>query len=93
MNEPLPNHEEQAGTIGNTIRAIIGPRENELRALCQRKIDAAEAFADAVKAVAEKVNIKPAVLSRYITALVRDKAEQYEAEAKQLALLFDELGD
>ncbi len=86
-------HEQIMDTVGSGLRAVIGPREAELRALCQRKIDAAESYRDAIKAVAEKANIKPTALSRYITAMVRDKAEDYEAEEERLSLLFEELAD
>jgi hypothetical protein len=64
---------------------------NELRALCRRKIDAAEAFADACKSVAEKAGLKPPVLTAYVNALVRDKMEEHEEKARQLSLLFEEI--
>ena len=69
------------------VRDSIG----ELRALCQRKIDAQESFNDACKAVADKAGLRGPVLAQYVTALVKDKEDEYHEKATQLGLLFDEM--
>jgi hypothetical protein len=59
----------------------------ELRACCHQAADFAGAFADACKAQAEKYQIKPGALKRYIKALEGDKLEDVEAETDDLAAL------
>lgn len=60
--------------------------------LCRTKTianDYAQAFGDAVKAQAEKHQVKPGALRRYISALVGDKIEEAEAEAEDLTRLIE----
>lgn len=64
---------------------------DELRDLCQKKIDASENFKTACKAVADKSRIDATVIAQYVTALVRDKMEEMAGKAEQLELLFTEL--
>ena len=80
-----------AAAKGINLHALSESAMGNLRVLCEAKIAAAEVFADACKAVAEKANLQPAALSGYINAVVREKIEQAEEKSQQLALLFDEL--
>lgn len=73
----------QLGAIQNSLE--------ELRDLCQKKIDAGENFKVACKAVAEKSRIDATVIAQYVSALVRDKMEEMAGKAEQLELLFTEL--
>jgi hypothetical protein len=57
-----------------------------------RKTDAAESYADAVKATAEECGIEPAALKAYINAKMRDKQAKHMRAAEQLSLLFEEIG-
>lgn len=66
---------------------------SNLEALCHHKIAAADAFSDACKAVSEKANLSPSVISAYVTAIVRDKLDDKREKAEQLALLFEEFGE
>lgn len=72
---------------------VVQERIHELRGLCQVKLDAAESYSDAIKAVAEKAGIHHAALAAYVNAVVRGKEKERHEKAKQLDLLFEELGD
>lgn len=61
----------------------------ELEDLCRNKLDAAEEFKVACKAVAEKARVDSAVLQAFVTAVVQDKLKEKQDKAEQLALLFD----
>src|SRR3990167_5833253 len=63
----------------------------ELEAACNRKIGAAEAFADLCKLVALKSGIDASVLSTYITAVCNETLAKKEKQSEQLALLFEEM--
>jgi IS1 family transposase len=69
----------------------ITTRLPELEAVWQRKTDAAESYADAIKHVAEAAKIEPGALKAYINAKCRDKLEKLERESEQLSLMLDEL--
>ena len=97
MNAPdvtLHVTDKQLAGLSKGIRldAITSSKLENLRALCQAKIDANESFTDACKAVAESANIHPSALATYVTALVEDTLEKQHEKAEQLSLLFDELG-
>jgi len=70
------------------IRAAIP----ELEALCNRKIEVSEDFANLVKLVALKAGINAPVLATYITAVCNDTLSKKEKQTEQLTLLFRELG-
>lgn len=57
---------------------------DELRQARTTAKDYAQAFADAVKAQAEKYRVKPGALRRYVTALEADKLEELDAETDDL---------
>lgn len=59
----------------------------ELRSACHQAMDYAGAFSDACKAQAEKYQIKPGALKRYIKALEGDKLDDVEKETDDLAAL------
>jgi len=63
----------------------------ELEAACNRKIDAAENFANLCKLVALKSGIDASVLSTYITAVCNETLAKKEKQAEQLSLLFEEM--
>lgn len=86
----ITDKELSAAAKGIRLNEIRGGTE-ELEHLCQRKIDAAEDFSNAVKLIALKACIDPSVLSTYITAKVNDTLKKKQNQAEQLALLFDEL--
>lgn len=69
----------------------IRAAQPELEALCNRKIEAAEDFSNAVKLQALKAGIDSSVLATYITAVCNDTLKKKEAQAEQLSLLFSEL--
>lgn len=62
------------------------------RAYTQQK-DASEAFRDAVKAQAEKHNLDPQALGRFVRARVNDKLEKLQAEQDTLEQLTLGLGE
>lgn len=62
------------------------------RAYTQQK-DASEAFRDAVKAQAEKHNLDPRALGRFVRARVNDKLEKLQAEQDTLEQLTLGLGE
>ena len=49
--------------------------------------DHSQAFADAVKAQAQKYGIKPGALKRYVVALEDDKLDELDAETDDLGRL------
>jgi hypothetical protein len=50
-----------------------------------RAADMTAACSDAIKAQAEKHNVKPGALRKYVAALAADKLEDARAETQQLA--------
>src|SRR3990167_5450302 len=63
----------------------------ELEAACNRKINAAETFANLCKLVALKSGFDASVLSTYITAVCNETLAKKEKQAEQLTLLFEEM--
>lgn len=61
----------------------------EIEAAWQRKTDAAESYADAVKNVAVQVGMEPGALKSYVNAKMRDKLAKLEREGEQLSLLLE----
>lgn len=80
---------QQASGDAIKIAAVLDALP-ELERACQRKIDAAESFTDACKAVALKAGIEPSVVSTYVTAKIKDTLEKQQKKAEQLNLLFEE---
>lgn len=85
-------------TMGRIHAAGMGIKLNEIRdsapqleAACNRKLEAAEDFANAIKLIALKAGIDATVLSTYITAVCNDTLKKKQNQAEQLSLLFDEL--
>jgi len=73
-----------------TIEMVKEATKN-LEDLCTMKIAAANAFSDAVKAVAQKTKMDKTVLASYITARVNDKLEDFNKKQEQMELLFGEI--
>lgn len=63
---------------------------DELRHAYRVARDFATAYGDAVKAQAEKAQIKPRALRRYIAALEDDKLDEAAKEASDLERLIEE---
>lgn len=61
----------------------------ELEQAWQNKVDAAESYSDAVKAIAGQINMEPGALKAYINAKMRDKLAKLEREGEQLSLLLE----
>ena len=80
-----------AATKGVNFSELSRAKIDNLRGLCQAKIDAAESFSDACTALAQQATIQPAALASYITAMVKDTLEKTQEKANQLSLLFEEL--
>lgn len=81
---------------GDATREVIKLSEikksvNELVVLYRRKSDAAAAYKDSIKAIAQKANCKKEVLNNYIKARADDKVKETHAAAEQLSLLFESL--
>jgi len=72
-----------------TAIEILKQALNNLEDLCTMKVAAAEAFNEAVKAVAKKTGMDKAVLSSYITARVKNKLEDFEKKQEQMEFLFE----
>jgi hypothetical protein len=66
--------------------AILMP---EIAASWQRKTDAADSYADAVKNVALQIGMEPGALKAYVNAKMRDKLAQLEREGEQVSLLLE----
>ena len=75
-----------AGINLSEIKSSIG----ELEAVCNRKIEAAEDFKNAIQVVAIKAGLLPGVLSQYIIARVTDSVKKKTRSAEQLSFLFGE---
>ena len=64
----------------------------ELTALHERAKNAREAYADLVDAVSDKTKLKPAVIRAFINARLSETGQRSVEKAKQLALVFEEVG-
>jgi len=69
------------------VRAKI----DELQHLYFESREAAEAFSDAIKAVAEEAGLNAKALRTFVKASVDDKLEEKQRECEQLTLLFEEV--
>lgn len=67
----------------------IEPRMNELQNLWTMKKAAADAYKEAVRAVAEKAECNPQVLAQYVGAVMGDKLEQFGQRQEQMSLLLE----
>lgn len=79
MNEPM-----NADQLAELMRCMP-----ELEEACRRKKVMADSYGDAVKAVAHRCNVAPAVLSKFVAARVADNGEKVRAMAVSTADLFD----
>ncbi len=61
-----------------------------LEGLYRATLSAGVEFNDGVKKIAEKSGLMASVVSKYVKARVKDKAEDRKREAEQLSLLFDD---
>lgn len=69
------------------LRAAIPLLESQ----CNRKIESAEDFKNAITVAAIETGILPGVLSQYIVARCTDTVTRKAKSAGQLSLLFDEI--
>lgn len=95
--EPLTMNGSQLHSIATGLNFGIQISEikascPELEVACNRKIDAADNFANLCKLVALKAGIDASVLSSYITAVCNETLEKKKKQSEQLALLFSEVG-
>ncbi len=68
------------GRVGKNVLADLVRERNIAK-------DHAQAFADAVKRVAEKHRVKPVALKRYVVAIADDKVAALNKETDDLELL------
>ena len=85
MNAPAGDFELEpsAQSEGVVPERVI----DELRSARSHAVDYAQAFGDAVKAIALQYGLKPGALRRYVCALEADKLEDVDAEACDLVKL------
>ena len=81
------NDTAEVTNLGTVNVSAIKESLPELRALRQAKIDAAESFSDAAKGAAEKAGCRPDVLKAYVTALVKDKEQDFAEKCGQMDML------
>ena len=75
------------------MKAQVAPvTHRQLIELAMKAGEASTAYADAVKAVAEKAGVKPAVLKKAIATVMADKADEKKKEANDLLALIDQVG-
>ena len=63
-----------------------------LKQLCRSKNETATDYAEAVEAVATAAGLNKAALASFVAAAVSDKAKEKRERARQLSLLFEEIG-
>ena len=63
----------------------------ELETAWQRKTDAAESYADAIKNIATQIGMEPGALRAYVNARMRDRLDKLQREGEQLSLLLETL--
>ena len=81
----------QVRALGQGINlADIRKSMPELEALCNHKIEAAEAFKNAIQVCALTAGLLPGVLSQYVSARCTDSVRKKARSAEQLSLLFGE---
>lgn len=90
---PLAAREEAKPAAGSTHQlGYVRDRLDELKRLCRSKNAAATEFAEAIEATAVRAHVDRAALKTFVTAAAGDKVTQKRDKARQLSLLFDELG-
>jgi hypothetical protein len=87
--EKTADHQEAVIKLGVLEPAIV----NTLVADYKHAQAAGEAFADGIKAQAEKAGIQSAVLRKFIVARAGEHFDDRKRDAQQLALLFEEVGE
>ena len=87
--EKTADHQESVIRITELSTAVI----NTLVADLKHAQEAAEGFADGIKAQAEKAGVQSSVLRKLITARAGENFEDRKRDAQQLALLFEEIGE
>lgn len=70
---------------------VVRTALRQLESLCKKKIDAAEDFKEACKAVGQRARIDGGVIATYVNARVKEDMEKTRGKAEQLELLFSEL--
>lgn len=73
--------------------AVVKDRVQELVLLLQRSKDASTAYSDGVKAAAEKAGLQASVVRKFIEARAGEQFTERQRDARQLVLLFDEVGE
>lgn len=68
---------------------VVRDKLTELSRLYIAQVGATDAYSDAIKATAEQSGLLANVVSKYVKAMVSDKAEAKKREAEQLCLLFE----
>lgn len=82
------DHEDQEAVVKlDAVRENLHDLEQQYR----DSVDTAEAFAEAIKAVAEESGLFPKVLRRFVIARVKDQIRERKRECDQLFFLFDEI--
>lgn len=70
---------------------VLAQAKDELVNLHQKNKLAASDLESAVTRVSEKAGLQSSVVRKWLTAVASDKAEEKARDARQLALLFDEM--
>lgn len=94
MKSNVARMEPPATTETENVIALQPLRESikELTALHERAKNARESYADLVDAVSDKTKLKPAVIRAFINARLSETGQRSVERAKQLALVFEEVG-
>jgi hypothetical protein len=86
-----PASTPEADAVAITLKPLQASIK-ELMALHQRMVNAREAYANLVDAVADKTKLKPAVIRSFIAAKMSETGARRVVVARQLAMVFDEVG-
>jgi uncharacterized protein (UPF0335 family) len=72
---------------------VISDKMDQLVKLHHAAAEASEDLSDAIKKAAEKSGMNAKALRSFVAARAGDKYEERARDARQLALLFDEVGE
>lgn len=89
VTDEFPKHSDQFALESPEPGKIPSRVIDELRRCYREAKDYAGAFAEALAAQAEKHEVEPAALRKYIAALESDKCEEARKMADDLARLLD----
>jgi hypothetical protein len=84
---------KDAGQEAVIKNEVLSSKLKELVHLHNKKTEAADAYNDAVKRVAEKSGNLAAVVAKVVAASANDKFEDEQKKADQLSLAFEECTD